>query len=120
MPTRYAPLTVILVSTGATAGGHALACTPAADLGAFARESDPDDAYERILARAARARHDGFLLCLRATADRPACVDLGAHAFADASLQADFAQRALVVDPYDTDGADIRDRQPLAPTGETY
>ena len=114
MPTRYAPLPVLIDSTGATAGGHALACTPAGTLLPFSRESDPDDAYERILARAARARNDGFLLCLRATADRPACVDLGAHAFADASLQADFESRAIVIDPYDADGGDIRDRAPVA------
>lgn len=103
---------VIVTAAGyATAGGHTLgACT----LATFAQPGDPRDSYDAALARATRARRDGFLLCLRPTADRPACVDLGAHAFADASLQADFSARALVVDPYDADGEDIRDRAPLA------
>lgn len=112
MPTSYTPSPVIVPATGpATAGGHALG---AVRLATFARASDDRDPYEATLASALRARRDGFLLCLRPTADRPACVDLGAHAFADASLQADFAARALVVDPYDADGEDIRDRAPIA------
>lgn len=41
-------------------------------------------------------------------------LDLGAHAFADASLQADFERRAIVIDPYDVDGEDIRDRPPVS------
>jgi hypothetical protein len=36
-------------------------------------------------------------------------VDLGAHAFAVASLQRDFAARAMVVSPYDDAGADLRE-----------
>lgn len=111
-PTRYASSPVIVPTAGpATAGGHTLG---ASTLATFARPSDDRDPYEAALVRALRARRDGFLLCLRPTADRPACVDLGAHAFADASLQADFSARALVVDPYDADGEDIRDRAPLA------
>lgn len=112
MPTRYAPSPVIVPAAGyATAGGHLLG---ASTLASFARPGDSSDPYDAALARAVRARRDGFLLCLRPTTDRPACVDIGAHAFADASLQSDFAQRALIVDPYDADGEDIRDRAPLA------
>lgn len=112
MPTLCAPSPIIVHAAGpATAGGHVLG---ASTLAAFARPGDSSGPYDAALARAVRARRDGFLLCLRPTADRPACVDLGAHAFADASLQPDFAARALVVDPYDADGEDIRDRAPLA------
>jgi len=115
--TRFAPLPVLVPATGpTTTGGHTLGAV-ASTLATFARDSDPADAYDATIHRALRARADGFLLCLRPTADRPACVDLGPHAWADASLQAGFAARALVVDPYDADGEDIRDRAPLA--GET-
>ena len=115
MPTIYSPSPVIVPATGpATAGGHTLFTYQSDDMAAFARPGDFSDLYDAVFVRAVWARRDGFLLCLRPTADRPACVDLGAHAFADASIQADFAQRALVVDPYDADGEDIRDRAPLA------
>lgn len=115
---RFVQLPVIVPAFGpATAGGHGLLTASVSVLGEYARDSDPVDPYDALVVRARLARADGLLLCLRPTDDRPACVDLGAHAFADASLQADFAARALVVDPYDVDGANIRDRQPLAPTG---
>ncbi len=58
---------------------------------------------------AARAISDGHVLCLRPTDTRHACVGLTATHFADASLQADFAARALVVDPYDAHGNDLRE-----------
>jgi hypothetical protein len=85
-----------------------------------------------------RAGRDGAVLCLRPvecpghrgtcgagkcdSVRRPACVGLTATAFAVASLQEDFAARALVVDPYDADGNDIREalppkfEEPIEPT----
>lgn len=80
----------------------------------------PSDSLVRLWAD--RAIRDGHVLCLRPTAARPACVGLTATAFAVASLQEDFAARALVVDPYDADGNDIREalppkfEEPIGPT----
>ena len=88
------------------------------DLSEWRRESDDwADGRDRVIgARARRALMDCQVLCLRPTADRPACVGLTATAFAVASLQEDFAARVLVVDPYDADGNDIREApQTLTP-----
>ena len=85
--------------------------------------SCPTMPYDFLVQKAAdRAIRDGYVLCLRPTADRPACVGLTATAFAVASLQEDFAARALVVDPYDAEGNDIREalppkfEEPIGPT----
>lgn len=110
MPTinRYAPHPIIVPAEGpATAGCHTL---DAVDLGCF--QTDRDDrlrGFDLVRACADRAIRDGFVLCLRPTNDRPGCVDLGAHQFAVASLQRDFAARAMVVSPYDDLGADMRE-----------
>lgn len=106
--TRFAAHPVLVPAHGpATAGGRTL---DAVDLGCFESERDADlRGFNLVRACADRAIRDGFILCLRPTADRPACSDLGAHAFAVASLQRDFAARALVVCPYDDLGADLRD-----------
>lgn len=106
--TRFAPHPVLVPVTGpATAGGRSL---DAVDLGCFRSDLDWNrHGFDLVKACADRALRDGFVLCLRPTFDRPGCVDLGAHAFAVASLQRDFAARAMVVSPYDDDGADIRE-----------
>jgi hypothetical protein len=108
MPTFTMPHAITVPTLGApTCGGVALTT---ADLSDFAHESDAglDDDYERNLARCIRARRDGFVLCLRPTADRPAVVDMGQHAAADALLSAE-APRFIVVDPYTEAGDDLRD-----------
>lgn len=114
--TRFAPHPVLVPVTGpATAGGRTL---DAVDLGCFRSDLDWDrHGFDLVRACADRAIRDGFVLCLRPTAlgDRPGCVDLGAHAFAVASLQRDFAARAMVVSPYDDDGEDIRDMPAAEP-----
>lgn len=72
------------------------------------------DADMVIKARADRATRDGAVLCLRPTAEgKGACVGMTPTAFAVASLAEDFAARALVVDPYDRDGNDIREAPPV-------
>jgi hypothetical protein len=110
MPTvnRYAPHPVLVPAEGpATAGGRML---DAVDLECFRSDMDASKrGFDLVKACADRAIRDGFILCLRPTADRPGCVDLGAHAFAVASLQRDFAARAMVVSPYDDAGADLRE-----------
>ena len=66
-----------------------------------------------IRACADRAIRDGHVLCLRPTAEgKGACVGMTPTAFAVASLAEDFAARALVVDPYDAAGNDLRERLP--------
>jgi len=71
------------------------------------RHMDRDDIVQR---QANRATRDGMLLCLRPTAEgKGACVGMTPTAFAVASLADDFAARALVVDPYDAEGNDIRE-----------
>jgi hypothetical protein len=101
------PAQIIVPTVGApTCRGIALK-TPA--MSEWARERDLGDSDMHVLLQAGRAITDGHVLCLRPTADRHACVGLTATAFAVASLQEDFAARALVVDPYDADGNDIRE-----------
>lgn len=108
------PSPIIIPATGApTCRGVALRTPNPAwyYLRDWARDSDlhmPGDTDALVRVRADRAIRDGMLLCLRPTADRPACVGLSATAFAVSSLQDDFAVRALVVDPYDADGNDLR------------
>lgn len=107
MPTFTMPHAITVPCLGApTCGGVTLSTVSLSD---FARESDDclDDNYERNLARCIRARRDGFVLCLRPTADRPAVVDMGQHAAADALIGAE-GLRFLVVDPYSVDGDDLR------------
>lgn len=116
MPTFTMPHVIAVPTLGApTCGGVTLTT---ANLSDFAHESDAglDDDYERNLARCIRARRDGFVLCLRPTADRPAVVDMGQHAAADALLGAE-APRFLVVDPYSADGDDMRDAPVAAGVG---
>ena len=104
------PAPIVVPATGApTCRGVAL-CT--VDLRDFERDSDsavPGDHYDLVRLWAGRAAHNGHVLCLRPTVGRPACVGLTATMFADASLQAGFEARALVVDPYDAEGRDIRE-----------
>lgn len=110
MPTTTTPAEILIPAAGApTVRGVALTVRR---LEAFG----PDQAarphvlhYDLVRGAAKRAIADGHVLCLRPMADRPACVGLTATHFADASLQPDFAVRALVVDPHDADGNDLRD-----------
>lgn len=99
---------IIHVSGTPTCRGIALAeCT----LSEWRHHSDDGkDADMVIKARADRATRDGAVLCLRPTAEgKGACVGMTPTAFAVASLADDFAARALVVDPYDCDGNDVRE-----------
>lgn len=77
------------------------------------KDSDADmslSVYDARRTSADRATRDGMLLCLRPTAEgKGACVGMTPTAFAVASLADDFSARALVVDPYDADGNDIRE-----------
>lgn len=113
------PAPVIVPAAGApTCRGVALTVRP---LTYWSREEgDRGDHYDHALLQARRAVHDGHLLCLRPTTDRPACVGLTATAFAVASLADDFAARALVVDPYDADGNDLREDVPWVGPGVAY
>ena len=107
------PTAIIIPTLGApTCNGFALAVRPLAD---FAHDTDADlaDDYERNLHRCIRAIRDGFVLCLRPTAGRPASTGLRPHMAADALIGAE-APRFLVVDPYDAEGEDIRDRAPAS------
>ena len=71
------------------------------------------DPCDKVLILARRAERDGAVLCLRPTNDgKGACVGMTPTAFAVASLADDFAARALVVDPYDAAGNDLRERLP--------
>ncbi len=110
------PAPIVVPATGApTCRGIALTVRKLSD---WRMESDDwADGRDHVIgARARRALMDGHVLCLRPTATRPACVGLAATAFAVASLQEDFAARALVVDPYDAEGNDIREApQTLTP-----
>jgi hypothetical protein len=80
------------------------------------RNDDRDaglDADMVVKACADRATRDGAVLCLRPTAEgKGACVGMTPTAFAVASLADDFAARALVVDPYDAAGNDLREVLP--------
>lgn len=111
------PAPIIVPATGApTCRGVALRLV---NLKFAERPSDHDLNLESdMLIRlwADRATRDGHVLCLRPTADRPACVGLSPTHFAIASLQDDFAARALVVDPYDAGGNDLRESAPQITT----
>jgi len=107
------PAPIVIPATGAptcpTCRGVALRT---AELAEWTRERDIGDADDHVRMQAERAIRDGHVLCLRPTADRPACVGLSPTQFAVASLQDDFAARALVVDPYDAEGNDLREQAP--------
>ncbi len=116
------PAPIVIPVTGTpTCRGIALRLV---NLGMY--ESDAHQHLERdMLIRicADRATRDGAVLCLRPTAEgKGACVGMTPTAFAVASLADDFASRALVVDPYDAAGNDIReslpDSAPLSMTPE--
>ena len=115
------PAPIIIPAVGApTCRGIALRLV---SLTPYERETDRHLECDMLIRVCAdRAVRDGAVLCLRPTADRPACVGLTATAFAVASLQEDFAARALVVDPYDAEGNDIREalppkfEEPIGPT----
>lgn len=105
------PAPIVIPATGApTCRGVALTVRPLAE---WSRERDyevdPDGERTDLLAQARRAVSDLHVLCLRPTTDRPASVGLSPTQFAVASLQDDFAARALVVDPYDAEGNDLRE-----------
>lgn len=118
------PAPIIVPATGApTCRGVALTVRP---LTHWRRDDDwqkwQRENCDMASVWADRATRDGHVLCLRPTDDRPACVGLSPTQFAVASLQDDFAARALVVDPYDRDGNDIREALPLSfqePIGPT-
>jgi len=116
MPTFTMPHVITVPALGAPSCGGVTLLT--VNLSDFAHESDAGlaDVYERNLAACIRARRDGFVLCLRPTANRPAVVDMGQHAAADALLGAE-APRFLVVDPYSVDGDDLRDAPVSAAVG---
>ena len=104
------PAPIIVPAIGApTCRGVALRT---AELAEWTRERDLGDADDHVRMQAERAVADLHILCLRPTADRPACVGLSPTQFAVQSLQADFAARALVVDPYDAEGNDLREERP--------
>ena len=104
------PAPIVIPATGApTCRGVALRT---AELAEWTRERDLGDADDHVRMQAERAVSDLHVLCLRPTADRPACVGLSPTQFAVQSLQDDFAARALVVDPYDAGGNDIREGLP--------
>jgi len=106
------PAPIVIPVTGApTCRGIALTVRP---LTHWLRSDDEyhlrQDRYDRDYILANRATRDGMLLCLRPTAEgKGACVGMTPTAFAVASLADDFSARALVVDPYDADGNDIRE-----------
>ena len=102
-----APIVVPVTGTPTCRGIELAECT----LSEWRHPSDNGkDADMIIKARADRATRDGAVLCLRPTAEgKGACVGMTPTAFAVASLADDFAARALVVDPYDRDGNDIRE-----------
>jgi len=116
MPTFTMPHVITVPVLGAPSCGGVTLLT--VNLSDFAHESDAGlaDAYERNLAACIRARRDGFVLCLRPTADRPAVIDMGQHMAADALSGAE-AHRFLVVDPYSVDGDDLRDAPVSAAVG---
>ena len=103
------PAPIVIPVTGTpTCRGIALTVR---DLSEWSRDADmgkDDDMV--VLACAKRADTHNMLLCLRPTAEgKGACVGMTPTAFAVASLADDFAVRALVVDPYDMEGNDIRE-----------
>lgn len=115
------PAPIVVPASGAPTCRGVSLCT--VDLRDFERDGDsavPGDHYDLVRVWAGRAVHNGHVLCLRPTADRPACVGLTATAFAVASLADDFAARALVVDPYDADGNDLREDVPWVGPGVAY
>jgi hypothetical protein len=88
---------IVVPATGApTRRGVALTVRP---LTTWAKDTDLATEDDLIRVQADRARCDGYVLYLRPTADHPAHVSISSAAFAAASLQDDFADRALVVDP---------------------
>ena len=114
------PAPIVIPVTGTpTCRGIALRLV---NLGMY--ESDAHQHLERdMLIRicADRATRDGAVLCLRPTAEgKGACVGMTPTAFAVASLAEDFAARALVVDPYDRDGNDIREAPPVLTPEEAH
>ena len=110
MPTTTTPAEILIPATGApTVRGVALTVRRLEAFGPDQAARPHVPHYDLVRAAAKRAIADGCVLCLRPTADRPACVGLTATHFADASLQSDFATRALVVDPYDAEGNDLRE-----------
>ena len=106
------PAPIVIPVTGTpTCRGIALAeCT----LSEWRHSSDDGKDSDMVIkSRADRATRDGAVLCLRPTAEgKGACVGMTPTAFAVASLAEDFAARALVVDPYDAAGNDLRERLP--------
>ena len=103
------PAPIVVPATGApTCRGIVLRPV---NISTYEREDDRHlDLDMLIRACADRAIRDGHVLCLRPTAEgKGACVGMTPTAFAVASLADDFAARALVVDPYDRDGNDVRE-----------
>lgn len=103
------PAPIVVPVTGTpTCRGIALRIV---NISTYEREDDRHldlDMLARVCA--VRAERDGAVLCLRPTAEgKGACVGMTPTAFAVASLAEDFATRALVVDPYDMEGNDIRE-----------
>lgn len=113
-----APIIVPVSGTPTCRGIELAECT----LSEWRHPSDNGkDADMVIKARADRATRDGAVLCLRPTAEgKGACVGMTPTAFAVASLADDFAARALVVDPYDRDGNDIREAPPVLTPEEAH
>lgn len=110
------PAPIVIPPSGApTCRGVALTVRRLESFG-YDQVSCPTMPYDFLVQKAAdRAIRDGHVLCLRPTADRPACVGLSPTQFAVSSLQDDFAARALVVDPYSEDGRDLRyPQQPIS------
>lgn len=106
------PAPIVIPVTGTpTCRGFALTVR---NLLEWRKDSDADlSVYDARRTRADRATRDGVLLCLRPTAEgKGACIGMTPTAFAVASLADDFAARALVVDPYDAEGNDIREALP--------
>mgnify|MGYP003404158120 FL=1 len=106
------PAPIVVPATGApTCRGIVLRPV---NISTYEREDDRHlDLDMLIRACADRAIRDGHVLCLRPTAEgKGACVGMTPTAFAVASLAEDFAARALVVDPYDAAGNDLRERLP--------
>ena len=103
----------IVIPVSGTPTCRGIALRPV-NISTYEREDDRHlDLDMLIRACADRATRDGAVLCLRPTAEgKGACVGMTPTAFAVASLADDFAARALVVDPYDRDGNDIREVMP--------
>ena len=114
------PAPIVVPVTGTpTCRGIALRIV---NISTYEREDDRHldlDMLARVCA--VRAERDGAVLCLRPTAEgKGACVGMTPTAFAVASLAEDFAARAVVVDPYDRDGNDIREAPPVLTPEEAH